>query len=131
MKIHYHLFKHGRLKSSGAISWCNFAKSPAVKLLVELSDSLDTTEVNENYLHTWALLFMVMGPECEWKDKFREMSWCAIITVAAQVWRRLVHRFRSWPWRLALAVDPDLPQDDRREIVAEMLDCDDCCPTLS
>ena len=131
MKIHFHLFKHGKLKSNGALTWINFRTSPAVRLLEELSNSLHTTNMNEHYLHTWALLVTTMGPEYEWKPRFREMAFCAIITTSSQVWRRLVIRFRSWPWRLGLAVDPTLSEADRRGIIAEMLNTNDCCRALS
>ena len=128
MVVHYDLFKHGQAQSrpSGSESsdatpgpifnFCDDARSKAfqaVKILMAM--------LFEDDHSSWTILRALLGPQRLWPDQFACDARACILRLIGGTWRRLVKRWRQWPWLLCRIVDPRVAMIERRATAAKFL----------
>ena len=121
LKLHYTLFKYAQTSPLGhrksyLFNLCDARVSVCARILGELSDLL----FNSAETGPWAPMVYSLGPLSAWPREFKEAARVGICLLLGQVWRRLVHVYDQWPWRLVAIGDPDVP-DVQKIAVAEQL----------
>ena len=130
MRLHYHLFNHklsrepGR-NGGGLINFCNVRNGIAIQVLELLTKSLDPSTAEHRTF--WHLLIDNLGAFGEWCTEHKEMARKAVLTLVGNIWRRLVHQFEPYPWRLGLLVDKRVSLAMRQEVAQAFLDTPACC----
>ena len=121
LKLHYTLFKYVQTSPLGntksyLFNLCDTRLSVCARILGELSGLL----FNSAETGPWAPLVYSLPPLSAWPSKLKEAARVGIYLLLGQVWRRLVHAYDQWRWRLVALGDPDVP-DVQQLAVAEQL----------
>ena len=122
MRLHYTLFKFAQTAPVGEqksylYNLCDHGGSAkasvAQKVLEEFTGLLSSDR-------GWEPLRGLLGPMEHWKHSFRECCRTSVLSIYAQVWRRMVHYFLAWPWCLVPVADPAVPRQRKLDIAFQL-----------
>ena len=136
MHIHYSLFKHATWLTErkepdvldeehpevNAACFCKAAENPGRKALKTLADLLSDPTAAE-----WGPAVLAFGPVMQWSQtrlKITRRSFCVVI---GQLWRKLLHPWTQYPWKLALLIDPEESADSKRNCANQLFSDPLCC----
>ena len=132
MSLHWRLFKAGTLhsqkSSNGHTAFFNLlslARSPALKLLAELTCLMDDDESSR--LAYFAAMVAMYGSLDNWSQEILDMVQVLVHIACGGLFRRFMVAFQSWPFKLAEVVDRSLSQDERHAVAEDFMDASDCC----
>ena len=136
MKIHYQLFKESKDKVEAAsdcepgvlFDLCDESRSVCCKALKDLTSMLFDPSREQ-----WSLLRSRLGDQHLWPGELMLKARHCLMGLLGSAWRRLVKRWRQWPWLLCNMVDPRIPEADRRQWATTFMDenvTPDCCLDL-
>lgn len=141
LRLHYVLFRDAKagLPNGGAressmptkedsekhvvFNLCNPRRSKARQVLYEMSAMLQAS--NENHCKMWGVLYRLFDDK--WPEEFLRQARSATLVVMGNIWRRLVVEYEAFPWCLAAAVDPSVPQNERETVANAFYEAKDCC----
>ena len=138
MKIHYSLFKHAtwiterhadddlgpEAEDSGltAACFCKATENPGKKALAALAKLfLDSTS------EAWGPVVLVFGPVAQWSQTRLRMARRSFCVVIGQLWRKLLHPWTQYPWKLAALVDPGSSPAQKHSCANELFADPVCC----
>ena len=124
MRLHFTLFKHAQQSPSPGdnersliFNFCTPSKSIPIEVIASLSRLITSTE-------PWTILENMIGaPVSQWPADFKRQTRNAVLSLIAQVWRRLVECYRVWPWLLVPLADPDTDLVTKVRIANALFDC--------
>ena len=130
MQIHYDLFKRGKCSAQSAsdetpgflFDFCWDTKNRACQIIRLLSEML-LSPGHSN----WYLLASLLGDQETWPDSFIMKCRQCLLMLMGGLWRRMVRRWKQWPWCLCHVVDTRRPMEHRLDWAHQLLDADLCC----
>ena len=141
LRLHYVLFRDAKagLPSGGAreassptkensekhavFNLCNPRRSKARQVLYEMSAMLRASD--QHHCRMWGVLYRLFDDK--WPEEFLRQARSATLVVMGNVWRRLVVEYENYPWCLAAAVDPSVPQNERETVAKAFYNAKECC----
>lgn len=113
MRLHYTLFKYAQASPRGeSLSYlfdlCDMRKSVAAHILGQLTSMLLSGD-------RWGPLLAMLG-STSWPSRCKSTAGEIALMLYAQVWRRLIQCYTSWPWRLVPLAHPDISQERKEDI---------------
>ena len=128
MHLHFRFFKsaarlggkdgHGEL-----LALSNHRRSPAVKKLADLWSAMDGT----NEMHEiWKLLALTQGGVGNIDEDLMATVHDAMLDIMGNLFRRFIHDFSGWPFRLHELFD-DVPAEDRAACQEDLVAAEICC----
>lgn len=91
--------------------------SPAVRALDAMTSTL---RGGANY---WQLLHCA----AVWTPEMRLKVQMITLRLMANVWYRLVHHYKLWPWPVAKVLDDRVPEDEQLSIAEQLFFANECC----
>lgn len=123
-RLHFTLFKSathlGQGEGATLLDIINFNKSLAVKILSFLSLALDS--VHPYHRQLWLPLILQWGPVTAWPQPLLDLVNQCVFMLIGSLWRRWVHEFAGFPWKLGLLVDPDVSEHMKAAVRAAFWD---------
>ena len=90
-------------QSATLLGVCLPQRSLPLRIIAELYASLD--RASEWHGNTWGFLICgVYGDSETWPQWLLTLTRALVLSTIGRTWRRMVHRFRGWPWKLAYLV---------------------------
>ena len=130
MQVHYDLFKHGALdvqdgcdeRPGHLFDFCWDDKNRACKIIELLREMLILPR-HDN----WFLLNSLLGGQEIWTDSFIMKCRHCLLSLMGGFHRRMVRRWKQWPWLLCHVVDPRRSMEHRQSWAQALWDASPCC----
>ena len=128
LQIHWKLFRfatfhhHSTDQRCSVVEFLRERSNPAGRALTALA--LGIWDPGASVLQ---LLRARFGLQAAWPQDVRRWAWAVLVVGISELWRRLVHPWRSWPWRLWEACDPCLPLATRMAAAEAFAAAPNCC----
>ena len=128
MRVHYRLFTEGtwysHLASTSIVDFLSPQTSPAMEALQELGSMACGAGMDCGFLSAITARY---GQVSEWSSDVLATFESAWMPAVCSLWRRLVHPWDAYPWKLWLAVDPSSEERVRLAAASEFLQAPRCC----
>ena len=128
MRVHYRLFAeatwHSHQGSTSLVDFLSPGSSPAVAAMEELGGMVFGAAAGSAALDAITAKY---GPASSWNADLLSAFQSAWLLAASNLWRRLIHPWAAYPWKLWAALDPNADAACRLAAAQEFCNAPTCC----